>query len=159
MANIDIVSIDVTVAFKYKKDDTSFTNKLICWWTKSRFYHCELIIGNKWISSNPDDGGVTIKDLKPLNDNWEYYKLPTIKLTKVQFDRIISWIKSQSDKKYDWYGLIMSTVFKLNWHNDNKWFCSEIITTILKFMLVNEVLNLTPNNVTPGDLARALNFN
>ena len=157
MANIETVSIDVTLAFKYKKKGTSFMSKVICWWTKSRFFHVELIIGSKWISSNSDEGGVTIKDLKPLNDNWEYLQLPKIHLTKEQYDKIMMWINSQSGKKYDWTAIFLSTFLPLRWQSDNKWFCSEIVTTILKFMLVSEVINSDPGRITPGGLAKKFN--
>lgn len=157
MAN-EVVSVDITVAFKYIKKNTSFINKVIGWWTKSKYYHVELIIGSKWISSNPDKGGVTINDLRELNDNWHYCKLPSIEMTNDQVNLIMKWIYSQSDKKYDWSGIIWSMVFPFTLHNRNKWFCSELCTTILKLFLVEKVIDAEPNNVSPGKLAKLLNF-
>ena len=157
MAN-DIINLDVKIAFKFKQPKESFTNKLICWWTKSKYYHVELVIGDKWISSNPDVGGVTINDLQPLRNNYEYLELKDVRLTKEQHNRIMRWISSQQGKKYDWAGIVWSMVFPFNWDCRNKWFCSEIVTTILKFMLVKEVMDLVPNTVSPGELARKFNF-
>lgn len=154
----EIVSVDVTVAFKYIKKDTSFTNKMIGWWTNSDFYHVELIIDNKWVSSNPDIGGVTISDLKPLNDNWKYCKLPTIELTYEQRRKIFSWIESQKDKKYDWAGIVFAQIFPFRLHDNNKWYCSEICSYILKMMMVESLLNVETGSCSPGDLARYLNF-
>lgn len=156
--NTELTTVDITVSFKKKKPTTTKLNKLICWWTKSKYFHVELIIGGKWISSNPDTGGVTIHNLEQLNDNWDYCKLPTITLTTQQYDRIMKWIESQSPKKYDWAGIIFSQVFPFTLHNRNKWFCSELCTTILKLFLVQDVLDAEPNNVSPGDLARLLKF-
>lgn len=157
MAN-DIINLDVKIAFKFKQPKESFANKLICWWTKSKYYHVELVLGDKWISSNPDVGGVTINDLRPLQDNYEYLELKDVRVTREQHTRIMQWIDSQKEKAYDWYGLVFSQVFPFNWHKRDKWFCSEIVTTILKFMLVKEVMDLDPNDVSPGDLARRFNF-
>lgn len=157
MAN-EITTVNITVAFKKKKPGMSFVNKVICWWTKSKYYHVELIIGNKWISSNPDVGGVTINDLQPLNDNWDYCALKPIEITTEQSTKILTWINSQSDKKYDWSGIIHSMVFPFGMHDNNKWFCSEICTAILKLYLQEEVLQVQPNTVSPGGLAKLLNF-
>lgn len=157
MAN-DVINLDVKLAFKFKKSKESLTNKLICWWTKSKYYHVELIVGNKWISSNPDVGGVTINDLQPLRDNYEYLELKDVRVTKEQYNRIMQWVSSQSDKKYDWLAIYTSCILPFNWESKNKWFCSEIVTTILKFMLVKEVMNLTPNRTSPGELARKFDF-
>lgn len=157
MAN-DIINLDVKIAFKFKQPKESFANKLICWWTKSKYYHVELVLGDKWISSNPDVGGVTINDLRPLQDNYEYLELKDVRVTKEQYAKIAQWIDNQKDKAYDWYGLIWSQVFPFSWHKRDKWFCSEIVTTILKFLLVKEVMDLDPNDVSPGDLARRFNF-
>lgn len=159
MENNELVSLPVAVAFKFKKPKESFTNKLICWWTKSKYYHVELILGDKWISSNPDVGGVTIRPLEPLRDSYEYCKLGKIEITKEQSSKIMKWISSQSDKKYDWVGIFLAQVLPLRFQDDNKWYCSEIVTTILKFLLVEQVMNLDPGRTSPGDLARKLNFN
>lgn len=159
MSNNEVVHLDVKIAFKYKKPKESFANKLICWWTKSQYFHVELIIGSKWISSNPDVGGVTINDLQPLKDTYHYLELKDVYVTVDQHNKIMQWISSQQGKKYDWCGIVWSQVFPFNWNSKNKWFCSEIVTTILKFMLVKEVMDSTPNNVSPGDLARKFNFN
>lgn len=159
MSNNEIVNLDVKIAFKYRKPKESFANKLICWWTKSQYFHVELIIGSKWISSNPDVGGVTINDLQPLKDTYHYLELKNVYVTTEQHNKIMQWINSQSGKKYDWKAIILCCAIPLSWHSRNKWFCSEIVTTILKFMLVKEVMDLEPHNTTPGDLARKFNFN
>lgn len=157
MAN-DVIDLDVKIAFKFKQPKESFANKLICWWTKSKYYHVELVLGDKWISSNPDVGGVTINDLRPLQNNYEYLELKDVRVTKEQYTRIVQWINSQKDKKYDWLAIYLSMVFPFRWDATDKWFCSEIVTTILKFLLVKEVMDAMPNRTSPGDLARRFNF-
>lgn len=163
--NNDVVNVNLMLAFKFKESDgkVSFIGKLIRWWTKSIYYHVELIWESEddrfWISSNPDTGGVTIHNLKPLNDNWGYCKLPTVTLTKEQYHKVMNFMKDQKDCKYDVAGIIFSQVLPFRWDSKNKWFCSEITSTILKMVMVNEFIDVDPNMLSPADMARKLNFN
>ena len=147
----EIVDVELTLAFKFKESDgkVSFIGKLIRWWTKSIYYHVELIWESGedkfWISSNPDTGGVTIHNLKPLNDNWGYCKM--------------NFMKDQKDCKYDVVGIVFSQVLPFRWDSKNKWFCSELTSTILKMLLVDEFIDVDPNTLSPADMARKLNFN
>lgn len=155
---ISCKQINVQLAFKPIDKNKSWVGKVISFWTRSVYYHVELILDKYWISSNADEKGVTIKELKPLKYNWEYKDLGTITLTEEQYHKIISFIESQRSKKYDWLGIIFSQTFPFKWHSRNKWFCSEIVTKILQLLLVEEVINKDPTDMSPADIAKLFHF-
>lgn len=49
----------VQLAFYKAKGD--WVDKVIRWWTSSKYSHCEVVIGDEWFSSSPRDGGVNAK--------------------------------------------------------------------------------------------------
>jgi len=149
--------LNVTIAFEQEYEHTTIYGKLIKWWTKSNFYHTEVIIGNNWISSRINEG-VHVKPLKPLKDKYLYKKLPPIELTDRQYNNLHTWLLEQENKDYDLLGIIWSQVFPFRYDDKNKWFCSEIVTKILQICGVPETFDLTPNLVSPGKLAKTFNM-
>ncbi len=143
----------IKIAFKRVKSDSGFYSKLISKWTNSPFYHCEIIIDNKWISA-VEGKGITINNLKPLNNNWDYKDLGIVDVCDKQYIEIFNWIERQTNKKYDWSGIIFSQVLPLRFHSSSKWFCSEIVTKLLQLFVVKESLDLEPHLTSPGDIAR-----
>ncbi len=141
------------VKLAFKKSDGSISNKLISWWTKSEFVHVEMIINNKWISSNSDTGGVTIANLRPLKDNWTYIdiNIPNYYNT---VNNTMNFIYNQKDRKYDWCGLLCSQIFKTTIDTKNRWFCSEIVAEILKKLKEPGIIlqDKESNSYSPGDL-------
>lgn len=149
-----LVELELTLAFKiYNKKKSSFVGNLISIFTNSMFYHVELIVDNKWISSNSDSGGITIAPLRALNFNWEYKKLNKICLTEEQYINLMKFIGDQEGKGYDWTGIIFAQILPFKQHCENKWFCSEIVTKLLQLCLVPEVNHLDPADVSPKDLS------
>ena len=140
----------VTVAFKKIPEDnikSKIIAKAIKLWTKSDYFHCEIIIKNKWISSSPSAGAVYIRDLKPLKENWDYV---TIDIDGRKVNKCLKFLESQVNKKYDIYGLIFSTIFNFNIEDRDKWFCSELVSESLKILGLDIPKNA--NEMTPGDV-------
>lgn len=157
---MEIKTLNVKLAFKlYEKSKCSFIGNLISLWTNSKYYHIELIVGDKWISSNAEAGGVTISPLRTLNFNWDYYEIGDVKVTEEQYINFTNFIKEQSDCKYDYLGIVFSQVLPFRYHSDTKWFCSEIVAKLLQLLLVPEFNDLEPNRLSPADIARIFNFN
>lgn len=153
-------TMKVTLAFQkadYGKLKPNKYEQLIKWWTKSDYYHVELIIDDMWISSL-DYRGFRMSKLRPLNDLYDYHSMD-VTVTDIQYSNLIDWLNSQVDKKYDWYGLVMSQVLKIGLDHTDKWICSEVVTKILQLMLVKEVYDLVPIMTSPGDLARVFKVN
>ena len=135
----------VTLAFK--KDDYSSTAMLIKWWTKSKYAHVELIMGNSWISSSGSTGGLHINELKPLKDNWDYIDVEV----DDKLEEVMKFAKSQQGTGYDYVG-IFGIVVNHNIQRKNRWFCSEICTRLLQEFDEPKSLELKPNLISPEDL-------
>ena len=149
------MKIHVKLAFQkadFGNKKPNIYERLIRWWTKSKYYHVELIIGNRWISSI-DTIGFRVKNLNKLRDNYDYHDMELV-VSKQTIDKLWDWIDSQTGKKYDWYGLVMSQIFKLGLDNKDKTICSEAVTIMLQILEVEEVMTLKPITVSPGDLAK-----
>lgn len=146
------MKLDLTIAL-CKVKQASFIPYIIGKWTKSNFYHVELILDNKWITSDIDYG-VVIRDSEPLNEDWVYVTLNNVEVTDEQYELIFEWIKQQQNKKYDHLGIVYSQVLPFRYDDKNKWFCSELVIKILQLFLIKEVIDLTPNLVSPGDIAK-----
>lgn len=125
--------------------------KAVQWWTKSEYYHSEIILDDKWVSAHLENG-IVIQYLKPLKNNWDYIEIGEVELTNQQHTYISDWVKSQEGIEYDWKGIWFSQFISLNSHNKRKWFCSEITSKILQLLLVKEYMDIIPNNVSPADI-------
>lgn len=119
-------------------------------WTKSDYYHCEIIIGESWISSSSTDG-VYINKLRPLNNKWKYVE---IEVDEMYLDGVMEFLEEQEGKAYDWYGIIWAQIFKIErGHKQDEWFCSEIDSEILKRFCHSKITEPTAT-YSPGDLLR-----
>jgi hypothetical protein len=127
-------------------------NKAIRMRTRSIYFHSEIILDNKWISSN-NDTGVVIRELKDLNnDNWDYIELPERSMTIEQHTEMWDYINDQEGKDYDFYGVFFSQLIKIGGNDVNKWFCSELGSKILQMIGYPELMHVVPANIDPGDL-------
>lgn len=146
----------IRIAFRQKSGKDSIVNKIIRFLTKSRFHHVELIIDDTWISTSSSTG-FTMRPLEPIKQEdtrYVYHDLGLVKITSEQ-DRIITrFIENQLDSEYDYSGIIFSQLFPFSKHSKRRWFCSEIVTKLLQLHLVEETLELTPSEISPGDLAK-----
>lgn len=112
-----------------KKDNpkSSLLDQLVCFFTKSRYSHCELVLGideygrgNCW-SSSPREGCVRNKKIK-FDKHWEVYKIDTV-FTQEHFE---TFFRKEEGKKYDYMGAL-GVKFPIFKHKKSRWFCSEII--------------------------------
>lgn len=122
-------------------------------WTRSRYFHTEFIIGDYWVSANTD--GIVKYDLRPLTDKYDYVFID-IDMTEKQYKKIINFIDAQIGTKYDWMGIYLSQFLGIGSHRSDKWFCSELVTKLLQLCLVEQVLDMQPHMVSPGDLFRRM---
>lgn len=153
--NVECLEVTVKVAFKPITKKSPFHDKVVCWYTKSKFYHVEIIIGDVWISSDGKNG-VHVKDLDDSLDTWVIYEMPNAVLTQEQFNNIVEWVKEQANLRYDYIGLFSNFLFKINLNKQRQWFCSEITTRTLQRLMYEVVQDLEPSSVSPGSLAKLL---
>ena len=152
----------IKIAFRQKsnKDKNKLLNWSIRFLTKSKFHHVELIINDTWISSSNTSGGFRIRPLEPINQEdsrYIYHDLGLVKLTSEQDEIISRFMENQLGSEYDYSGIIFSQLFPFSKHSRTRWFCSEIVTKLLQLHLIEETLDLIPNEVSPGDLAKLFN--
>lgn len=91
-------------------------------------------------SSSGRDGGVRIKHIAFDLELWEF-----VPVTWVDPRRVFRAIKSETGLRYDYAGLIFSQLLNLRRGSPSRWFCSELIASVLDLPF--------PSALSPGDLA------
>lgn len=109
----------VQLAFYKAKGD--WVDKVIRWWTSSKYSHCEVVIGDEWFSSSPRDGGVRSMRMEDYNaEHWDIIGYPGVSASDV-FDLF----RKTKGSKYDFIGILFSQVLPIGLHSSTKWYCSE----------------------------------
>ena len=140
----------VTIALKKKSKDGLFDKLIeqaIKIWTRSKYFHVEMIIKDVWVSTNPTAGAVYMNKLQPLNDNYDYFD---VEVDGRRINKVMDFLNAQVGKKYDYWGLFFSTVFTMNVEDRNKWFCSELVAEALNVFGFKVPKNA--NEMTPEDI-------
>lgn len=94
------------------------------------FCHCELMVSQNldgtWqtISSLPKTG-VRLRNVTLQGDHW--VKIPVT----LDIDYCLKWYELHKGHGYDWAGSLATKIPFANEHKD-KWFCSEVVATLLK---------------------------
>jgi uncharacterized protein YycO len=100
-------------------------------WTYSKYYHSELYVDGLRITSHTGKGVTISKDT-----DWDRIKkYATIKEIEVKDEIVkeaIEWVYTQENKPYDWKGIFLSQFLPLSVDDQEKWFCSEICSELLK---------------------------
>ena len=147
-----MIKLYPTIAFV--KPDTNnypFVGKLVNWWCNSKYYHCELILGDYWITVSPDYG-VKLNEIKQLDtDKYDYVPLKQINLAQQWYDAIIVYIRSETSDDYDTLGIILNQIFGFN-IKTKKWFCSELVADILMRLGYEELKGHCSYEFSPQDL-------
>lgn len=120
-------------------------NRLVRWWTRSPYSHCELIFSTGWSgSSSFMDGGVRLKVIDYDPDRWDFIDLP-VELEPAAFE----WFLKHRGEKYDLMGNVHFIVMVVK-HNLIKWSCGESIA---------DALGIAESwRYYPGTLASTLRF-
>ena len=148
---MDNVKLDVKIAF-YKAHRGNWADKLIGWWTKGYYSHCELVVGDKWIYANTK--GIGINRLRPLDETkWDFKEIK-VELTPKQYVDFWQYVHKLEGTRYDWLGIVTSQIIKFGVHDDSKWFCSELVTKLLSILGEERCWQVRPEDVSPNDLAR-----
>jgi hypothetical protein len=133
----------------YKAPGTWF-DKVVRWWTRSQYSHCELVFSNGlWFSSSPRDGGCRFKSITPADGAWDFIE---ISLTPEQERAVYDFCLREDGCWYDWIGIIFTQVLPLSFENPWWWFCSEICVAALQ--RAGLLAGVTAFHVDPGQLAQ-----
>lgn len=117
----------MTLAF-YKGQGDLF-DKMIRLWTRSPYSHTEIIIDGRWYSSSPRDGRVRGRVIVPTPGHWDFAE---VTMTESDTQKVLSFLRSQIGKRYDWLGIFLSQIVPLGIQNPTRWFCSELCSAALK---------------------------
>lgn len=112
-----------TVAFYKGKGD--FTDKLIRWYTSSKYSHVELIVDDIWYSTSPRTLEIAGRYVTPKEENWEYIEVD------IDYAEFIALYTRAKGSKYDWLGIFLSQFLPLGIHSRKRWFCSEFVMEAL----------------------------
>ena len=121
-------------------------SKLIRWWTRSEFSHCEVLFGRIMVSAVE---GVGVRSLVVTEDlsaaQWEVVTPP-----KHDDRDAYLWAISEQGCKYDWLGILFCQIFKFGRQHKDRWFCSEFCTAALQH--AGLFTQVRPYRYSPGGL-------
>jgi len=142
------------LAFKHTPDDGiawywRWAAKITKWGTKSDFFHVEIAIDDKWIGAHTEKG-IEIHPFQELYDKtFDYYELIVEDLTESQHIKFWEFVKAQEKTGYDWKGIYLTQVIKIDLESKKKWFCSEIVSKILQMLYVKPFIDMKPSRASP----------
>lgn len=118
------------VAF-YKAPGTA-ADKLIRWWTRGPYSHCELVFElvdggqSLCMSSSLRDGGVRSKRILLDAESWDIVPVDA------DIDVAWAWAAEHAQDNYDLMGLI-GFLWRPESGEKNRWFCSEAVGAMLGY--------------------------
>lgn len=115
----------------FYKGKTRLFNRLVCWWLRGDYSHCELILDNKdgmsnCASSSYMDGGVRTKWIALDPAHWDVVEVQGSRKAALQ------WLLWHEEDRYDILGLL-GFVWRRAYGDQQKWFCSEAVAAMLGF--------------------------
>jgi len=138
----------LTVAFCRDSSLASVIVRIFTGWAS--WVHCGVVVGNSVVEALIS--GVTATPL----DEWKN-EYPTHELTEIECEdprMAEAFAVAQIGKGYDWLGCI-GAPWRSSWHEDNKWYCSELVEAAL--MAGGRTrFRLEKNGVTPMEVWNTL---
>jgi len=131
---------------------------LIKWFTRSKYYHTEIIIGDTLVAATIKNGVIKRKvNVKA----YERYlkgsaKVQTIYVDDLTETKVLVRANKFVGKPYDWLGILLSQIIPLNIDLKKSVFCSELGTDLLKLSKVKKYLPERPEAYDPGELVKAI---
>ena len=117
---------DVTYIAFYKATGT-WIDRLICWWTKGPFSHCELVVNGLSMTSSMRDGGVRGKRIDFSETSWT---LIPVKWADTSF--IQAYFMITLGEEYSVRSLILDQIINSQTTDEKASFCSEWCATALQ---------------------------
>jgi hypothetical protein len=132
--------------------------KLIRLWRQSKITHVELVLSDHTaITSDATKDGVAIYDFNSNfksgkiedHSNWIYQ---SCRFSKEIEAKIKEFANNEQTCLYDWRGIIFSQIFNFGLQSSSRWFCSEIVTQMLKIAYPYTLGDLVPHKIAPDQL-------
>jgi len=113
------------------KGHGTLLNRLIRFWTRSIYSHCELVMPDgRWLSASAMDGGVRAKRIELDLAHWDLIPVPW-----ADANRIEQLFRANQGRGYDWLGLLGSQFLPITIDNKRRMFCSEFCAAGLGYPL------------------------
>jgi len=134
----------IRVAFYKAKGN--WLDWIIRWYTKGKYSHCELVIGDLWLSASPREKVVRYKAIQDTGE-WDFV---SIDLNNLLIEHIQDWASLELGSEYDWLGILLTQTINLNRQDPHRWFCSELVTAALQ--QAGMLAWVTPHQTDPNEL-------
>ena len=127
--------MEIQIAFY--KGEGNWLNKLVRWWTKSKYSHAELILpdGITWLGISPFLKSKVESREKLIVDDLEW-DFVSIRITEEQYQNIIDFYNETCGNGYDWTGMLLSQFLPFRIKHNKRWYCSEWIAYALRISCV-----------------------
>lgn len=135
-----------TVNLLFLKNSRNIFARLIGWWTESKYSHVELSFPDGVSYSADFKVGVVSfsRTYDPMY--WDTY---AIEIPDDAAQSMRTFIEGEIGSPYDWFGLLLSQVFKAGSEHPRAWFCSELL--IAAFQAAGYFASLKPCTIPPGE--------
>lgn len=116
----------------FYKGRTRFFNRLVCWWLRGPYSHCELVLHtdatgiSECASASYMDGGVRTKRMALNPAHWDFIDVLASEA------QARSWLAYYEEDRYDILGLL-GFVWRRQPGEQDKWFCSEAVAAMLGY--------------------------
>jgi len=132
----------------------TFASWLVATWTGTWTSHVEFVVSEgQYLGSDMETGVAFVDDQYYIDTHLKREEYVKVKVTQEQYDIIYQYARSQIGKDYDTWALI-GNLFRRNWQETKKWFCSELIAKSFK-EAGYPLMNYRTNRITPLDLLKS----
>ncbi|MFZ2998728.1 MAG: hypothetical protein WA071_00120 [Undibacterium umbellatum] len=113
-------------------------NRLVRWWTKGPYSHCELVFADGVsASASYMDGGVRIKYIEFDSERWDFVSVPASLEPDAR-----RWFREHQGDGYDLKGNFHFLVSAVG-DDSSKWFCNEAVGAALG---ISDAWRFDPNS-------------
>ena len=109
----------------FYKAKGNIVDKAIRLWTRSKYSHCEIVIGENWYSSSPRDNGVRAKQIVDDHGSWDFIE------TDIGINKLNEVYLKYKGSGYDFLGILLCMILPLKRDNNKKVTCSEFCAEVL----------------------------
>lgn len=115
----------VKVAFYRPQNTGRILDKIICWWTRGPYSHCEIAVDER------PDGSLYLYTSQILEKGvvgrWRYLKPLDWDIIEIDVpaEKVKEWFDKRIGSKYDLFGLLGFVWRRGSRERGNKYFCSE----------------------------------
>lgn len=135
-------------------------SKIIQWGTNSPYSHCAVVVDPQKNLLIEAQGLVRANDIRKEKDYDIFRVMP---LYTYDENKVISFLVSKLNNKYDYLGVIFLGILKLfrrkkwanAWQKKRDYFCSELVSEAFKHGGLDIVPKIKDDVTSPGDIANS----